>query len=83
MDSKIASAKSSDTLTTQPSYEVESGSVQDCRVTLQNGIRAWAKSLSIETSGIQRVTDEDRQQNTTRVWNACTFWYVFITMVVE
>lgn len=30
----------------------------------------WA----IETTGIQRVTDEDRKENTTHVWNACTFW---------
>ena len=38
------------------------------------GFRAWAKNLSVETGGIQRVTDEERQTNTTKVWNACTFW---------
>lgn len=44
--------------------------------TLRSGLNAWAKSLSVEAGGIQRVTDEDRQSNTTKVWNACTFWYV-------
>lgn len=36
---------------------------------------AWAKKLSVETGGIQRVTDAERLQNTTHVWNACTFWW--------
>jgi hypothetical protein len=38
----------------------------------------WLKDvlLTVETRGIQRVTDEERQQNTTKVWNACTFWYI-------
>jgi hypothetical protein len=40
----------------------------------RGGLRAWAKALSVETGGIQRVTDDQRQNNTTRVWNACTFW---------
>jgi hypothetical protein len=37
------------------------------------GFKAWMKKLSVETGGIQRVTDEDRQTNTSKVWNACTF----------
>ncbi len=39
---------------------------------------SWLKSilLSVEISGIQRVTKEERKQNTSKVWNACTFWYV-------
>lgn len=41
---------------------------------VRSGFRAWAKNLSVETGGIQRVTDEERQTNTTKVWNACTFW---------
>jgi hypothetical protein len=41
---------------------------------LPNGFRTWAKKLSVESGGIQRVTDEERQSNTTHVWNACTFW---------
>lgn len=36
--------------------------------------RSWAEALSIETGGIQRVTEEDRRYNTTHVWNSCTFW---------
>lgn len=36
---------------------------------------SWMQMLSIETGGIQRVTDEERQVNTTKFWNACTFWY--------
>lgn len=37
--------------------------------------KAWARTLSIEVvGGIQRVTEEERKQNTTHVWNACTFW---------
>lgn len=36
--------------------------------------RSWARMLSIEVGGIQRVTEEERKQNTTHVWNACTFW---------
>lgn len=38
--------------------------------------RAWARALSIETGGIERVTPEERQHNTTHVWNATTFWLV-------
>jgi hypothetical protein len=39
-------------------------------------VRIHAKSLlrSVERGGIERVTEEQRQQNPTRVWNACTFW---------
>lgn len=36
--------------------------------------KTWARMLSIEVGGIQRVTEEERKQNTTHVWNACTFW---------
>lgn len=35
----------------------------------------WTQTLAIERGGIQRVTDEQRQENTTKFWNACTFWY--------
>lgn len=38
---------------------------------------SWMQILSIETGGIQRVTDEERQVNPTKWWNACTFWYDF------
>ncbi|KAJ5201283.1 hypothetical protein N7449_006086 [Penicillium cf. viridicatum] len=31
--------------------------------------------FSIEEGGIERVTDEERQQNTTKFWHAATFWF--------
>jgi hypothetical protein len=37
-------------------------------------LKLWLKKLSIETGGIERVTDEDRAGETSKVWNACTFW---------
>ena len=52
--------------------DVDTRSIEKGKVS--SGFRAWAKNLSIETGGIQRVTDEERQTNTTKVWNACTFW---------
>lgn len=39
-----------------------------------SGFNSWLKKLSVETGGIERVTDEDRAANTSKVWNACTFW---------
>jgi hypothetical protein len=36
--------------------------------------RAWLGRLSIEEGGIERVTDEERLHNTTKFWNAATFW---------
>jgi hypothetical protein len=50
------------------SASIEKGAVR-------RGLEAWAKKLSVEAGGIERVTDEDRLSNTTHVWNACTFWY--------
>jgi hypothetical protein len=43
----------------------------------QPQLASWMnmKRFSIEQGGIQRVTDEERQQNVTKFWNACTFWY--------
>lgn len=32
------------------------------------------RRFSIEEGGIERVTDEERQQNTTKFWHAATFW---------
>lgn len=38
--------------------------------------QSWfSRRLSIEEGGIERVTDEERQENTTKFWNATTFWY--------
>lgn len=39
---------------------------------------SWMQVLSVETTGIQRVTDEERLVRTTKFWNACTFWYGLI-----
>jgi len=50
-----------------------SGSVDKSDAHLDR-LAAWAKNLSVETNGIERVTEEPREQNTTKVWNACTFW---------
>jgi len=43
------------------------------------GFNGWMRKvlLTVETKGIQRVTDEERQANPTKVWNACTFWSVY------
>ncbi|KAJ5669326.1 hypothetical protein N7462_010396 [Penicillium macrosclerotiorum] len=35
----------------------------------------FSEKLSIEESGIERVTDDERQERTTRFWNAATFWF--------
>lgn len=45
--------------------------------TALNPSRPWLSGLSrlsIEEGGIERVTDEERLQNTTKFWNAATFW---------
>lgn len=49
--------------------ELQVGSIEKT-----SGFKAWLKKLSVETGGIERVTDEDRAKNTSKVWNACTFW---------
>lgn len=47
------------------------------------GFKYWVKRLAVETGGIQRVTDEDRAENTSKWWNACTFWYVLLGLLEE
>jgi hypothetical protein len=55
-----------------PSHnEVQTGTMER-----PSGFKYWAKRLAVETGGIERVTDMDRAQNTSKVWNACTFWSV-------
>lgn len=51
-----------------------SGNIDVGSVRQESRFWSWIRTLSIETGGIQRVTEEERQQNTTHVWNACTFW---------
>lgn len=52
------------------SIESERGNV------VSKTLSSWGRNalLSVETRGIERVTEDERQQNTTKVWNACTFW---------
>jgi hypothetical protein len=58
--------------------DIEAGSSQEKTYLSPSTIGSWMKNvlLSVETKGIERVTDEERQHNTTKVWHACTFWYV-------
>ena len=64
--------------TQYPASDLEAGSCQEKQYSTPSTVGSWIKNvlLSVETKGIERVTDEDRQQNTTKVWHACTFWYV-------
>jgi hypothetical protein len=58
----------------QPSTsDVELGSIK-ASTNVVSRLHAWAYSLSVETGGIERVTDENLSQKTTPVWNACAFW---------
>lgn len=50
--------------------DLDAGSLSVQKPTL----RTWTQRLAFETNGIQRVTDEERQHNPTKWWNACTFW---------
>jgi hypothetical protein len=50
----------------------DTASLEEGRV--NSGFRVWARNISLEVGGIERVTDEERQTGTTKVWNACTFW---------
>ncbi|TVY85309.1 Purine-cytosine permease fcyB, partial [Lachnellula suecica] len=67
MDAKKVTASTSFT------DDTGSGSAEKVNLPLSR-FAAWAKSLSVETNGIERVTDEEREKNTTKPWNACTFW---------
>jgi hypothetical protein len=64
--------------TTPAASDVEAGSIDEKVQSKASKSLGWVQNvlLSVETSGIQRVTDEERQHNTTKVWNACTFWYI-------
>jgi hypothetical protein len=43
-------------------------------VPIVTGLKYWLKRLAVETGGIERITDVDRAENPSKVWNACTFW---------
>jgi hypothetical protein len=55
--------------------DVESGIATEKRSSVLARV-GWLNHLlsTVETTGIHRVTDEQRKANTTKVWNAFTFW---------
>lgn len=72
VDSEMNSKHSLDAPSHGANYDINEGNIE--KQDGIRGIRAWLKKLSVETGGIQRVTDEERLQNPSKVWNACTFW---------
>jgi len=67
--------KASDLIASHSTSEMEMRSFDEEKGQV-SAFSKWSKNalLSVETRGIERVTDEERQQNTTKIWNACTFW---------
>jgi hypothetical protein len=59
-------------LETPTNDEIQTGDTES--TTDGSAFKRWLRTLSVETGGIERVTDEDRAKNTSKVWNACTFW---------
>jgi hypothetical protein len=59
------------------SSDIETASVEEKTTGKTSHVVSWSKRLltTVETRGIHRVTDEERRENTTSVWHACTFWY--------
>ncbi len=64
-------------MTKEQPYNVAEDSILGKATPVAPLSKSWVKEalLTVETRGIQRVTEEERQQNTSKVWNACTFWY--------
>lgn len=62
--------------TTQPHHDALEEPIEGKAIPVKHLSSSWIRDilLTVETTGIQRVTEEERQQNTTKVWNACTFW---------
>lgn len=57
--------------------EASASSIDSGRGDVVSGtFSSWGRNvlLSVETRGIERVTEVERQQDTTKIWNACTFW---------
>lgn len=69
LDSELNSKQS---FKAPPNSDFLVGSIE--RLSGSSRFKLWVQKLSIETGGIERVTDEERAQNTSKVWNACTFW---------
>lgn len=63
---------SKESFATPSNNDVQVGTTEKPSTT--SGLRYWVKRLAVETGGIERVTDEARLENTSKVWNACTFW---------
>jgi len=64
--------KSDNSFEVRSNDDVQTGATE--KPSTATGLKYWVKRLAVETGGIERVTDEDRAQNTSKVWNACTFW---------
>lgn len=64
--------------------DVEAASMEEKPTNKASIVVSWGKSLltTVETRGIQRVTDEERRSNTTSVWHACTFWSVDLSHTI-
>jgi hypothetical protein len=70
--------QSLDTRSMSQNGDVPEGEME--KVQGATGLKLWLKKLSVETGGIERVTDEDRAGETSKVWNACTFWWVLVML---
>lgn len=64
-DQKMADKRSS----------VDKGSSPDGVSAFEPESSSWIQSkLKVELKGIERVTEDERLHDTTKFWNACTFW---------
>jgi len=78
------SSKFGETLKEKSVQDFSTASIEEEEgVLTTGGFKGWVRRalLTVETRGIQRVTDEERQHNPTKVWNACTFWSVLFAEV--
>jgi hypothetical protein len=64
--------QSSDTPSMSQNGDILIGEME--KIESATSLKLWLKKLSVETGGIERVTDKDRVSETSKVWNACTFW---------
>jgi anti-sigma-K factor RskA len=74
-----ADSKTAGSLATSAPYaisDVDASSSQSKALNHEPGFKNWLRTvlLTVETSGIHRITDEERKENTTKIWHACTFW---------
>ena len=72
IDSGMNSKNSFESPASEAACDITGGIIE--KASSNYSFRSWLKKLSVETGGIQRVTDEERRENSSKVWNACTFW---------